>query len=127
MYDYKKKVGGMAHVVHADSGEHMKSGSPGKFADVAVPKLVSMLTEKGANVFDLKAKISGGANMFPSIDQDIMKIGLNNIEAVKQSLKKQRIPVVAEDIGGEVGRRIEFMVGPNKLIIRLLSGESSVI
>ena len=117
----------MAHIVHATKGEFIKSNNLAKFADTAIPMLVSMLIEKGATPLGLKAKISGGANMFPDIDQNVMRIGEDNIDAVRESLRKHRIPVIAEDVGGEIGRRLEFMVGSNKLAIRTLSGDRTII
>ena len=127
IYDSYKKVGGMVHIVHPKRSMLVKSNNPSKFADTAVPILVSKLAESGAKKVNLKAKISGGANMFPTIQQDVMQIGKDNVEAVKLSLKDQRIPLIAEDVGGEMGRRIEFLVGPNKLVIRKLSGENKII
>ena len=127
VYDGFRGIGGMAHVVHPKRSEFMKPSISCKFADVAVPELVSKMMEKGAKRISLKAKITGGANMFPSIEDEIMKIGQDNIKAVRNLLRKQNVNIVAEDVGGESGRKIEFMVGSNKLKIIGLSGETKVI
>ena len=57
----------------------------------------------------LKAKIAGGAQMFQfSTGSELMRIGPRNVEAVKKILMKNHIQLVAEDVGGNSGRTIEF-------------------
>lgn len=78
-----------------------------KYADKAVPALIAKLKNRGAT--DLKAKIAGGAHMFPSLTDDIIKsIGLNNTNGVKKALNEANIPLLAEEVGGNVGRTIRF-------------------
>jgi chemotaxis protein CheD len=68
-----------------------------------------MLSEHGSNLMNLKAKIAGGSQMFQfQTDNDMMRIGKRNVEAVKEHLHKLGIKLVAEDVGGSVGRTIEF-------------------
>ena len=127
VYDPFRGLGGMAHVVHPMRSEYMKPTMSCKFADVAVPSLITQMTEKGAKKLSLKAKIAGGANMFPSIDENIMMIGRDNIIAVRHYLKKHGVSIVAEDVGGETGRKVEFMVGTNNLKIHGLGGKYKII
>ena len=49
-----------------------------------------------------------------------MKIGVRNIKAVKENLYKFNINIVAEDVGGNYGRTIEFNTNTGKLTIRSL-------
>ena len=77
---------------------------------ISVQALKEMLNEHRANSFSkLKAKIAGGSQMFQfQTDNEMMRIGKRNVEAVKEHLHQLGIELVAEDVGGNVGRTIEF-------------------
>lgn len=47
-----------------------------------------------------------------------MRIGDKNIEAVQDALRKLNIKVVSSDVGGNLGRTIEFDPVTSKLSIR---------
>lgn len=110
IYDETARIAGLVHIMLPDSSL-AKAGAKNeaKFADTGVPALIKTLTKSGARPFRLKAKIAGGAQMFQyKSGSDLMKIGPRNVEAVKQQLKIARIPILAEDVGGNSGRTIEF-------------------
>jgi chemotaxis protein CheD len=76
-----------------------------KFADTAIPELLKKMEQLGANKFRIKAKIAGGAQMFPGFNNtSLSSIGDRNIVAVKEVLKQNRIPILAEDVGKDYGR-----------------------
>lgn len=110
IYDQARQIGGMAHVMLPDSSLARNGQmNVAKYADTAVKKLVDDLVKTGARLSFLKAKIAGGAQMFQfSATSDIMRIGPRNVEAVKKQLTMHRIALVAEDVGGNSGRTIEF-------------------
>jgi chemotaxis protein CheD len=98
------RKGVMAHIVLPDSaGRH---GTPGKFADTAVPQMLELLQELGVPVHCLTAKLAGGANMFGSSGP--LQIGGANVEAVGHALRTAGIRIAAEDTGGNHGRRVTF-------------------
>lgn len=110
VYDQGKELAGLAHVMLPDSSL-AKGGTINiaKYADTAVKELVERLVKNGARTFSLKAKLAGGAQMFQyTSSNDMMRIGPRNVEAVKKELALLRITVVAEDVGGNSGRTIEF-------------------
>lgn len=127
LFDYHKKLGGMAHVVLPQSRNLEKQTHPCKFADIAVPDLISKMTIRGSKKYHLKAKITGGSNMFPNIDKKVLNIGEENIKAVKRSLKEWGIIISAEDLGGEKGRKIEFDLPSGKLTVERLNGETKIL
>lgn len=47
-------------------------------------------------------------------------IGDRNVEVTKKTLKSLGIPIVAEDVGGNIGRTIEFFSEDGMLRIRSL-------
>ena len=105
LYDKINGIGGLLHIMLPDSTQFKNVTNPLKFADLGIPILIDKMKEKGANVRNLKAKISGGASMFNISDKSmIMDIGRRNIESVKKKLNELSIPILAEEVGGNKGR-----------------------
>ncbi|GAA0125383.1 MULTISPECIES: chemotaxis protein CheD [Clostridium] len=107
LFDKYSKIGGLAHIMLPDSTKFTKITNKLKFADLAIPILVDKMKNAGANEKFLKAKIAGGASMFSFADKNMnMDIGDRNAKAVKEMLKKYKIPIESEDVGGNKGRTI---------------------
>lgn len=125
VYDENTSIAAMAHVMLPDSSlakdKHLRAG---KYADTAVQSLKDMLSEHhGSNRTSLKAKMAGGSQMFQfQTDNEMMKIGKRNVEAVKEHLHKLGIELVAEDVGGSVGRTIEFNPETFVLTVKKVNG-----
>lgn len=129
IYDEKKELAGLAHVMLPDSALARSSEfNIAKFADTAVKELVNKLLKQGARPALLKAKMAGGAQMFQfSSGGDMMRIGPRNVEAVRKELADLKIHVVSEDVGGNSGRTIEFNPQTCMLQIRTVNKGTSLI
>ncbi len=99
VHHLRSRRGALAHVVLPDSDG--RATAPGKFADTAVPYILSQL---GVPPTSLTAKIVGGARMFGT--KGPMQIGETNIKAVVEALDKAGVRLAARDVGGRSGRRI---------------------
>ena len=123
LYDESKQIAGLIHVMLPDSSLGRSDVvNVAKFADTGIKALIELLKLEGVHAFKLKAKIAGGAQMFQfTSDKDSMRIGPRNVEAVKAELRKNSIPLVAEDTGGNSGRTIEFDPITSKLNIRTVN------
>src|SRR5690606_9787881 len=102
LYDPKSKVAGMAHIM-LPSSEIAKEGmlNRAKYADTAIPELISRMLAIGASASRLEAKVAGGAQMFVFAgSQDSMRIGPRNVESCVLILKHLGIPIRGEDTGG---------------------------
>jgi chemotaxis protein CheD len=110
LYDNWAHYCGMVHVMLPAAPENgAVLASPSKYADTAIPWLVEELLSAGCTLCNLKAKLAGGAQMFSAaIKSDLMRIGPRNVEAVLQALEITGIPILAQDVGGNVGRTIEY-------------------
>lgn len=122
LYDEMEKVAGLVHVMLPDSSlsraEHFK---PGKYADTGIETLINKLIDDGAKKYRLKAKMAGGAQMFQTkSDNEMLRIGARNIEAVKTILNDLKIPIIASDVGGNKGRTIEFNAETYQLKIKTI-------
>jgi chemotaxis protein CheD len=132
IWDPKKKIGGMAHILLPASKNHDHHAETAKYAAGAVAVLSNELDRAGCRVDRLVAKIAGGANMFAArfnmfADESGLNIGKRNVRAVKQALARRKIPLVAQEVGGELGRTIEFDPASGALTIYRSSGEVIVI
>ena len=109
LVDRRRGIAGLAHVMLPEA---ISGGGPaGKFADVAVPELIRRTTELGTTQPMLKAVLVGGAQMFSLERSGALDIGARNDAAVRAALAKERIPVVAAEVGGSNGRTIRVIPG----------------
>ncbi len=110
LYCPTQQIAGMVHVMLPDSSlARGKTFNKAKYADTAIPELINQFKNKGIKSQLLKAKLAGGAQMFPfSSGSDLMRIGPRNVDAVKIQLMENHIQIIAEDVGGNSGRTIEF-------------------
>lgn len=104
-YDESNKVVGLIHIMLPDSTQFKTITKPYKYADLAIPLIMKELQYRGSSKDKLVCKIAGGASMFNFSDRMIISdIGKRNYEAVISILGKEKIPIVAKDIGGNKGR-----------------------
>lgn len=105
IYDKKSRMGGLSHIMLPNSTLfNNKELKPEKFADLAIPLMVSKIINGKLNV-DLIAKIAGGASMFNFSDLNMYNnIGERNVLAVKEKLKEMGIPIISSHTGGNIGR-----------------------
>jgi chemotaxis protein CheD len=121
LVDRRARVAGLAHVVLPRS-QGPAAEQPRKFADVAVPALVTELERLGSRAAHLEAVLVGGAAMFatPSSSLDV---GQRNERAVRALLKGMRIPVLATATGGNRGRTIRVDVTTTRVTVREAGGK----
>lgn len=119
LYDRRRKIGGLAHIVLPKS--HRADDPPGKCADRAIPELIAMLETGVEGTIRLSAKLAGGANMLSS--SRTADIGEKNTRACEQLLRELRIPILAQDCGGNQGRRMSLDLSTGIVTIRIVGRE----
>ena len=94
-----------------------------KYGNIAMEKLFARVLSIGCRRENLVAKVFGGANV-SGTGLEVFMIGDRNITLAMQMLEEFRIPVVAKDVGGRVGRKIimnsetgVIMVGKGKKVV----------
>lgn len=118
LWDPKAQVGGLAHVMLPSPLDTAVEGDPARFASFAVPALVDALERLGGVRWRLSAKLAGGAAMFRGGDTLLASIGRRNIEEVLERLSDLRVPVVAQDTGGNHARTVELHARTGVLVVR---------
>lgn len=123
LYDNKRKIAGLAHIMLPSSKLISNNKNGAKFADTGVEILVGMMADRGAEKENITAKIAGGAQMFSfrSGANNLLNVGERNILAVKEVLASFNIPLLAEDVGGTFGRTIEFHSQTGVLIVKTIN------
>lgn len=107
LYDDKSKIGGLAHIMLPNCKDaSLKDDNPKKYADSGIYLLIKEMVRQGADFNTLTAKIAGGAQMFAATA--VFNIGERNVAAVKASLQKNRIRLIAEQTGENIGRTVYF-------------------
>jgi chemotaxis protein CheD len=122
MYDRKNRIAGMAHVMLPTS-DGKATAQPGKFADTAVPALLEQMRKAGASVPDVLCVIGGGAEVFSFGSQNpTLAIGKRNAAAVREALREASMRLLAEDVGGSVGRTVTLTVDGGVVSVRPVGG-----
>ncbi|HSV74879.1 MAG TPA: hypothetical protein VLH79_14055 [Chthonomonadales bacterium] len=119
-YDAMAGVAGMAHVVLPASVEGAGE-APGKYADTAVPALFAAMKKAGASPSHMLIAIAGGAQLFQFGGQVArLDIGRRNAAAVLQALRVQSARLIAEDVGGTVGRTVSLRCADGAVVVKTL-------
>lgn len=123
MVDRAGSVAGLAHIVLPQS--HEDSSQKGRFADLAVPEMVTMMCHAGASENRLEAVLAGGAKMFdlgPDLD-----IGARTEAAVRSALARARISVTGAVTGGRRARTITVRPDDGSVTVSEAGGEPAVL
>lgn len=101
--DVRRGIGGMNHFLlpKAPSGDDNASARYGVYA---LECLVNAVLRGGGRREDLEVKVFGGGRVIEGAGD----IGRGNITFVRSFFSDERIPVLAEDVGGDVARRLRY-------------------
>lgn len=120
--DPVKDIHGLAHIMLPERVQGDRA--LGKYADTAVPALVSEMEKSGSSRKDIEALLIGGASMFQSEDAPgLGRIGAKNVEASLRALQRMGIRLVFQDTGGINGRLVVFDGRQRRPEVRTLDGK----
>ncbi|WP_048184033.1 chemotaxis protein CheD [Methanosarcina siciliae] len=117
--DFSTGICGIAHVLlpgASNTGE-------AKYAETAIENMFEDMIRMGARKNRITAKFAGGSQVFKHMSLDILKIGDRNAISVEEALVKRNIPILAKDVGGEVGRNVFFNPVDGSMIVKYTKGE----
>ncbi|MCL1924925.1 MAG: chemotaxis protein CheD [Defluviitaleaceae bacterium] len=128
LHDAVNKIGGLAHVMLPDSKTITNNSNIAKFVDTAVVDMLEKMKRLGANKIHIKAKLIGGAQMFSVVaNNEKMKIGERNVEASVLILKNLNIPILAQEVGKNYGRTVEFNIATGAVLVKTISQGNKLI
>jgi len=118
LHDADAGVGGMAHVLLPDPSLARERSNRARFATTAVPMLIEEMAAAGADPARLEARLAGGASMFAALmAAGQMNMGERNLTAARQAITDAGIPLLAEAVGGGIGRSVRFTSDTGRVVI----------
>ena len=110
LFNTKSRWGALAHVMLPKRSDPNKpiDEQELRYADAAIAVMLQQFSAHGIPVETLSAKIVGGAGMFPDVQGRSVRVGERNVESIKEILAAHNITILAEEVGGSVGRSVAF-------------------
>src|SRR5947209_14352815 len=106
LWDQTLHIGGMNHFLLPMWREG--GGRSTRFGDLAVRELLGKILRLGSQRKNLQAKVFGGAALFQSAKHYETSLGAKNVEAAQMLMKQEGIAIMAQDTGGDHGRKLIF-------------------
>jgi chemotaxis protein CheD len=114
LYDRNAKVGGMNHFMLPDG-----AGDSGRYGSYAMELLINEMMKRGASRMTMEAKVFGGGQVVSGMTS--MNVGERNTNFVMDYLKTERIPVVSKDVLDVYPRKVCFLPGSGKAMVKRLA------
>lgn len=113
-------IGGMNHFMLPDTGgeDNNPVSASMRYGTYAMEILINDLLKAGAKREHLEAKVFGGGNVLPGFIA--INVGQRNADFVKQYLKAENIPIVAEDLVDIYPRKVYFFPRSGKVLVKKL-------
>jgi chemotaxis protein CheD len=102
----------MNHFQYPKAGSSKESTA--RYGNVSTLTLIRLMTSEGSKTKHLEAQIFGGSH---KPDVSTKNIGRENVKMVRRVLARERIKVVSEDVGGELGRKVIFDTTDNTVAV----------
>lgn len=121
--DPRAGIGGMNHFMlpHCHSGDWAGDLQSTRFGNFAMEKLINELMKAGCSRGSLEIKVFGGGNVTSSQNA----IGTENSEFVLRYLEAEGLRCVAQDLGGQLPRRIHYYPATGRVVRRLLGSSET--
>ncbi len=117
LWDSALKVGGINHyMLPLWNGNGLASP---KYGNIAIEKLLDKMKLMGCKKENLIAKVFGGANVIET-NVNIFNVGERNYQLAIETLEREKIPIIAKSLGGEVGRKIIFNTLTGDVMMKFL-------
>ena len=114
LYDRNAKVGGMNHFMLPDG-----VGDSGRYGSYAMELLINEMMKRGATRMTMEAKVFGGGQVVSGMTT--MNVGERNTNFVMDYLKTERIPVVSKDVLDVYPRKVCYLPGSGKAMVKRLA------
>ena len=116
--DPKTHVGGMNHFMlpHHDGDPDGPLSESARYGAYAMEVLVNHLLSLGARRDRLEAKVFGAGRIVPGMSD----IGARNAKFAVEYLEREKIPVLAQDLGRHEASKIYFFPRTGKVLVKRL-------
>ena len=118
LYDPVVAIGGMNHFMLPEASDPRDPTST-RYGVNAMEHLISELMKSGAQRRRFQAKVFGGGHVL-KIRESLDGVPQRNIDFARRFLETEKIPVVKEDVGGYLPRRVLFYTHTAKVFLKHL-------
>lgn len=119
-------IAGMNHFMLPDQGSSSNDRlMPARFGTHAMELLINDMLKLGANRRSLEAKVFGGGNVLDGMTK--ANIGQRNAGFVRAFLAQENIPIVAEDLGADIARKVYFFTDSGKVLIKKIRPQHTLV
>lgn len=122
LWDGEFGIGGMNHFLlpHRLDAASDSRIERWRFGVGAIDGLVDELTSRGARLRRLRSKIFGGACVLEAFQGQLGHLGERNVEIARHRLLELGIPLDAESVGGNRGRKVIFHTDDGTAWVKIL-------
>ena len=118
LFDAAAGIGGMNHILLPGRAEDEgRVDDVARFGQDAVELLVRALVDVGAARRRLAAKLFGGGHVIRQMDE-VTSPGFRNVRFINELMERERIPVIASDLGGYEARKVWFRTDTADAILK---------
>lgn len=118
--DRNRYIGGMNHFLLPCQGKSMSKNNPinecARYGAYAIEILINQILKMGGVRGDLEAKVFGGGKILERMSD----VGKQNGVFALEYLRREGIPLMAEDLGGAYPRKIYYSPTSGRVYVRLL-------
>ena len=115
LMDRVARIGGMNHFMLPDRTDSRSLVSePARYGAHAMEMLINNLLTMGARRERLVAKVFGAGRVLPGMSD----VGARNAQFALEYLERERITVVAKDVGGNHARKVYFFVETGRVMVK---------
>jgi chemotaxis protein CheD len=117
LWDHRRKLGGVNHYLlpYWSDGRELSA----RFGPIAIARTLDRVLALGGSSGDLQAKLFGGACVL-ALSTGGEHIGLQNVRVARERLTAAGVPIVAEDVGGNRGRKLVFHTDTGLALVKTL-------
>lgn len=112
LWDKKLRIGAVNHFVKPRAQNPREATA--SYGNAAMIALYRMMIEAGSNARNMVAQVFGGAT---PVQEPENNTGHENVEVAKAFLRKKKIRIVSEDVGGNLGRKIVFETSTGRVAV----------
>jgi chemotaxis protein CheD len=114
----------LSSICHALLPEEIIPGEPYRYVDSSIVAMLRQFDRRGVSREDVEVKLFGGAEVLPASENCYreMSVGKQNILRAHQVIERERLYLLAFDVGGTRGRKIFFHTHTGEIYLQRLRG-----
>lgn len=115
-FNRRNRIGAMCHAL-LPSGDCHAEGF--RYLDCAMYWMVGWFNERGIPMRDVEVKLFGGADVLCPDDtcDRVETIGSKNIQKAMEIVERERLKLIARDLGGRRGRKVSFFTHTGRILV----------